>query len=88
MIPEHFPDAVLHEHVVMPNHIHGIIELRKNPVGTIGLEYFQPLQSMNDLVTKVGVQNLNPKTKFTKPGERKIDSQIVNNVTYSIFHSL
>ena len=26
-IPEHFPHAVLHQHVVMPNHIHGIIEL-------------------------------------------------------------
>ena len=26
-IPEHFPGAVLHEHVVMPNHVHGIIEL-------------------------------------------------------------
>ena len=26
-IPNHFPDAVLHEYVVMPNHIHGIIEL-------------------------------------------------------------
>jgi len=26
-IPIHFPNAVLHEHVVMPNHVHGIIEL-------------------------------------------------------------
>ena len=26
-IPEHFPNAVLHEYIVMPNHIHGIIEL-------------------------------------------------------------
>jgi len=26
-IPEHFPNAVLHEHVVMPNHVHGIIGL-------------------------------------------------------------
>src|ERR1035437_1338664 len=26
-IPEHFPNAILHEYVVMPNHIHGIIEL-------------------------------------------------------------
>jgi len=31
-IPEHFSDAVLHEHVVMPNHVHGIIEL----AGTVG----------------------------------------------------
>jgi REP element-mobilizing transposase RayT len=26
-IPKHFPNTVLHEHIVMPNHIHGIIEL-------------------------------------------------------------
>lgn len=27
-IPEHFPHAVLHEYIVMPNHVHGIIELK------------------------------------------------------------
>ncbi|MEO7047232.1 MAG: hypothetical protein ABI091_18155 [Ferruginibacter sp.] len=26
-IPQHFPNAKLHEHIVMPNHVHGIIEL-------------------------------------------------------------
>jgi REP element-mobilizing transposase RayT len=26
-IPNHFPNVVLHEHIVMPNHVHGIIEL-------------------------------------------------------------
>ncbi|MDR3365715.1 MAG: transposase [Prevotellaceae bacterium] len=26
-IPQHFPHAELHEYVVMPNHIHGIVEL-------------------------------------------------------------
>jgi len=26
-IPEHFPHVVLHEHIVMPNHVHGILEL-------------------------------------------------------------
>ncbi len=26
-IPEHFPNVVLYEHIVMPNHVHGIIEL-------------------------------------------------------------
>ncbi|MCC6720947.1 MAG: hypothetical protein IT243_02005 [Bacteroidia bacterium] len=29
-IPQHFPNAVLHEHIVMPNHVHGIIELTDN----------------------------------------------------------
>lgn len=25
-IPNHFPNAILHEYIIMPNHIHGIIE--------------------------------------------------------------
>ena len=38
MIPEHFPDVFLHEHIVMPNHVHGIIELTKSPVGVQNFE--------------------------------------------------
>lgn len=26
-IPEHFPNVILHEYVIMPNHVHGIIQL-------------------------------------------------------------
>src|SRR5471030_188022 len=37
-IPEHFPAAVLHEHVVMPNHVHGIIEL----ANVVGVQNFEP----------------------------------------------
>ena len=29
-IPAHFPDVALHEHVVMPNHIHGIVQINYN----------------------------------------------------------
>ena len=32
-IPVHFPNALLHEHIVMPNHLHGIIELSDNKPG-------------------------------------------------------
>jgi len=28
-IPEHFPFVILHAHVVMPNHVHGVIEICK-----------------------------------------------------------
>ena len=35
-IPEHFPNAILHEYVVMPNHVHGIIQL-------VGAENLLPL---------------------------------------------
>ena len=42
-IPNHFPNAVLHEHIVMPNHVHGIIELKFVGVENVGVENFQPL---------------------------------------------
>ena len=29
-IPDHFPQIVLHEYVIMPNHVHGIIEMQNN----------------------------------------------------------
>lgn len=32
-IPAHFPNAALHEYVVMPNHVHGIIGLQSRSVG-------------------------------------------------------
>lgn len=32
-IPVHFPQIVLHEYVIMPNHVHGIIEIN-NPQST------------------------------------------------------
>jgi REP element-mobilizing transposase RayT len=41
-IPQHFPDAILHEFVIMPNHIHGIIEITN-----VGAKNFSPLQTTN-----------------------------------------
>jgi len=35
-IPLHFPDVILHQHIVMPNHIHGILEITKS--GAVGVE--------------------------------------------------
>lgn len=32
-IPQHYPYTVLHEFVVMPNHVHGILEIMPNGVG-------------------------------------------------------
>jgi REP element-mobilizing transposase RayT len=39
-IPNHFPNSILHEHIVMPNHVHGIIEL----TGTVGVQNFESQQ--------------------------------------------
>ncbi|GJQ59022.1 MAG: hypothetical protein D8M57_04350 [Candidatus Scalindua sp. AMX11] len=41
-IPEHYPNTRLHEYVVMPNHVHGIIQI-VNDVG-VGVQDFEPLQ--------------------------------------------
>jgi REP element-mobilizing transposase RayT len=38
-IPEHFPNVILHEHNLMPNHIHGIIELKNT---SAGVQNFEP----------------------------------------------
>lgn len=70
-IPKHFPNAVLHEYVVMPNHVHGIIELTNDAVNVVvgaenvgaenvGAENFLPLRQRNDTVIPVGVQNFEP----------------------------
>ena len=39
-IPQHFPHAVLHEYIIMPNHVHGIIELETH----VGAKNFSPEQ--------------------------------------------
>src|SRR5450759_502937 len=44
-IPKHFPDSVLHEHIVMPNHVHGIIELSQKNINDIRVENFQSVQN-------------------------------------------
>ncbi len=49
-IPEHFPNVILHEHIIMPNHIHGIIEL--NGSLDFGVQ--------NVMVQNVWVQNFEP----------------------------
>ena len=48
-IPEHFPHAVLHQHVVMPNHIHGIIELFPANMVVVGANNYSPLRTPQPL---------------------------------------
>ena len=42
-IPSHFPNVALCEFTIMPNHIHGIINITAT-TATVGVENFQPLQ--------------------------------------------
>ena len=66
-IPAHFPHVILHEHVIMPNHIHGIIELdtsviAKNhlPENPVGAKNLSPSSIVEDIV---GAKNLLPDSK-------------------------
>ncbi|MBE7411049.1 MAG: hypothetical protein L6Q54_11020 [Leptospiraceae bacterium] len=60
-IPNHFPNAKLHEYVVMPNHVHGIIELIENhhPPRPYSQNQFQKMipRSISSIVKgyKIGV---------------------------------
>lgn len=57
-IPKHFPNTVLHEHIVMPNHIHGIIELTN-----VRAENIPPRQiesTSSEWAEPVGAKNFSP----------------------------
>lgn len=75
-IPKHFPNATLHEHIVMPNHIHGIIEL--SDIVNKAAENFLPLQNIPS--ASVGVENFQPlrtkRNEFQKMIPRSIGSVV------------
>lgn len=50
-IPKHFPNSVLHQHIVMPSHIHGIIELKD--VAIVGVQNFEPLPKQQNEFQKI-----------------------------------
>jgi putative transposase len=49
-IPQHFPETILHEFCIMPNHIHGIIEL-------VGANQHSPTNKANQHSPKILKQN-------------------------------
>lgn len=49
-IPQHFPNAVLHEYIVMPNHIHEIVELKTDVNAVdVGAELFLEQKTLKRL---------------------------------------
>ena len=77
-IPEHFPNTKIHDFVIMPNHIHGIIEIfwndectiPKNTIYPVGNENFRSLQ--NDESTDIYFQtSLSSVIKWFKIGVTK-----------------
>jgi REP element-mobilizing transposase RayT len=74
-IPAHFPNATLHEYVVMPNHIHGIIELSGTSVGAknispeigtenetfgIGTKNISTENRIGNETVRIGAKNFSP----------------------------
>ena len=62
-IPEHFPNVVLHEHVIMPNHVHGIIELvgANNHSPEMDLpESFCDEMGAKNVSNEMGAKNVSP----------------------------
>ena len=51
----HFPNVVLHEYVIMPNHIHGIIEI-KNSMNVLD----RNVRDNVDVRDNVGAKNFSP----------------------------
>jgi REP element-mobilizing transposase RayT len=54
-IPNHFPNVILHDFIIMPDHIHGIIELNNK----VGVENLQPRNNEN--LQPCNVENLQPR---------------------------
>ncbi len=53
-IPNHYPQVILHEFVVMPNHIHGIIQITDTPVVPhVGAKNISPVNGN-------GAKNISP----------------------------
>ncbi|PIE87595.1 MAG: hypothetical protein CSA01_00130 [Bacteroidetes bacterium] len=43
-IPKHFPNVILHSYVIMPNHVHGIIELIETNTSNVWAKIFSPIR--------------------------------------------
>jgi REP element-mobilizing transposase RayT len=69
-IPAHFPNVTLHEYVVMPNHIHGIIELSGTSAGAKNIS---PEIGTENETFGIGTKNFSPQrtesSQRTEPSE-------------------
>ena len=84
-IPEHFPHVVIHEYIVMPNHIHGIIEL----VGTGHAVSYDPDNGMpvgtrHDVGTRHGVSLPPTNTNDTVGTSHGISDTINDGISNTI----
>lgn len=97
-IPKHYPKIEIHEHIIMPNHLHGIIEIVRtshdeivrtshgmslpNPVGTH--HGVSQYENINNTVgTRHGVSSNEHLRQFAKPIPESI-STIINQYKSSV----
>jgi putative transposase len=59
-IPQHFSNAQIDQHIIMPNHVHGIVILKKSLVGT---RHAEPSQGFRTQTIQVRVQYIEPRRK-------------------------
>ena len=81
-IPTHFPNTVLHEYVIMPNHIHGIIEIVDNKQNDDNdLKNGGSNDNDNNANNNVGAKNFSPPHNNPRPSH--IDQHDPsNNISY------
>jgi REP element-mobilizing transposase RayT len=76
-IPQHFPFVNLDQFVVMPDHVHGIIEINKNPVET---QFIASKTNITSKTINVSETNITAKTNITSKtinvSETNIDHEI------------
>lgn len=81
-IPMHFPNVILHEFIVMPNHVHGIIELVEPTVVDIENIGVDNVGVDNVGVDNVGVENFQPlpSKKSTIPQRNEFQKIIPHSI--------
>jgi REP element-mobilizing transposase RayT len=57
-IPNHYPNVGLHQHIIMPNHVHGIIEIKYKSnlitvFPTVGANDYSPLRSPSKTIGSI-----------------------------------
>lgn len=59
-IPIHYPHVQSDKHIIMPNHVHGVIKIIDGDDNIAGAEDFQPLRPHTQKNANVGVENFQP----------------------------